>query len=163
MEMNEYNILYTAFGSLIGLSLSCLLYGLSGRSGKWKRRFIGSLILATTVNISSAVMGKWNPWLIAIYPLLTAGFSMGYGVNDGNVMMKVIRRALYAIGILASGGMFFIAFGNSALWILIPHIGIGLWSIYLGVKNPISAAAEEVFICALLNLGLCMYSFIVGR
>lgn len=159
--MSEYTILYTAVGSMLGMTIACLFYGLGGRSGKWLRRFIGSLILATTVNIATVIMGKWNPWLIAIYPALIIGFSMGYGVNDGNVLFKVIRRTLYALGVLAAGAIFFITMGPKALWILIPHAGIGLWSVYLGTKNPMHAAAEEVFVCALLNIGLCMYPFIV--
>ena len=156
--MSEYTILYTAFGSLIGLAFASLCYALGGRSGKWKRRFVGSLILATTVGVSSAVMGKWNPRLIVIYPALAAGFSMGYG-GEG-ALRKILRRTIYAMGILASGAIFFLTIGPHALWILIPHAGIGAWSIYLGVKNPMHAASEEVFICAILNIGLCMYPFI---
>jgi hypothetical protein len=44
--------------------------------------------------------------------------------------------------------------------VFVPHVGVGMWSIWLGVKNPIEASAEEVFICALLNIGLMMYGFV---
>lgn len=156
--MDEYLTLWTAFGSLIGLSLACLLYSLGGRSGKWKRRFIASLILATTVNIASLVMGRFSFWLFLAYPSLIAGFSMGYGANT--LIWKVIRRTIYALGVIASGLIFCLVFGGKAWWVLPVHAGVGLFSIYLGVRNPVYAAAEEVFVCALLNIGLCMYPFI---
>ena len=159
--MSEYTILYTAVGALVGLVASALLYALGGRDGKWKRRFVASAILSTTVNLCSLVMGKWTWELLCTYPLLVIGFSLGYGVNNGDVMWKVIRRALYTLGSITSG-LLFIFFVSQAGWLVfVPHVGVALWSIWLGVKNPISAAAEEVFICTLLNLGLCMYPFMV--
>lgn len=157
--MSEYKILYVAFGSLIGLSLSCLLYSLGGREGKWKRRFIASLILAITVSVASLVMGKFNFWLLLIYPALIAGFSMGYGADT--FWGKIIRRTLYALSVIASGLVFCFTFGGNTWWVLPVHAGVGLFSIYLGVKNPMAAASEEIFVCALLNIGLCMYPFIV--
>ena len=156
--MDEYTIVYLAFGSLIGLALSCLLYALGGRSGKWKRRFIASFILATTVNLVSWGMGVWSLWLLGIVPILIAGFSLGYGADS--TVSKVIRRSIYALAIVAAGGLFWPIFGTKTLWVFIPHIGIGLFSIYMGVRNPVAAAAEEVFICAMLNLGICIYPFI---
>lgn len=143
---------------MIGLSLACLLYALGGRSGKWKRRFIASLILATTVNIASLVMQRWSFWLLGTYPLLIGVFSLGYGADS--TISKIVRRSIYALGVCACGGLFWPIFGYNMLWVAIPHIGIGLFSIYLGVRNPVAAASEEIFVCALLNLGLVMYPFI---
>jgi len=80
--MNEYTIVYLMFGSLIGLAVGSLFYMLGGRADKWLRRFIGSAIIATTVNVASFFMGVWNIWLIGVYPLLILGFSMGYGVDE---------------------------------------------------------------------------------
>jgi hypothetical protein len=157
--MSEYTILYTAFGSMIGLSLACLLYALGGRDGKWKRRFIASLILAITVNLASLVMGVFSFWLFLAFPSLIVGFSMGYGADT--LMAKIIRRSIYALSVIASGLIFCLVFGGNAWWVLPVHIGVGLFSIYLGVRNPLVAAAEEVFVCALLNIGLCAYPFIV--
>ncbi len=157
--MNEYTILYTAAGSMLGLSLATLLYALGGRSGKWKRRFIASLILAATVNIASLVMGRFSFWLFLVFPALIAGFSMGYGADT--LIWKIIRRTTYALSVIASGLIFCFVFGGNAWWVLPVHAGIGLFSVYLGVRNPIYAAAEEVFVCAVLNIGLCMYPFIV--
>jgi len=158
--MNEYTIGYLAFGNLIGLSIASLFYMLGGRAGKWRRRFVGSFILATTVCGTAFLMGKFSPLQLLIYPCLIFGFSLGYGADS--LGGKLIRRTLYALGVCSAGLIFCLTLGASAWFIFIPHIGIGLWSIYLGIKNPIHAAAEELFICAILNIGLCMYPFIGG-
>lgn len=79
--MNEYTIVWTVFGSLIGLAIGSLLYMLGGRSHKIIRRLGGSFVIALTVNTSSAVMGNWDIWLLGIFPLLFLGFSMGYAVD----------------------------------------------------------------------------------
>ena len=104
--MNEYTILWTAFGSMIGLSLACLLYSLGGREGKWKRRFIASLILSITLNLAALVMGRFSFWLFLTFPALIAGFSMGYGADT--LGAKLIRRGIYALSVIASGLIFFI-------------------------------------------------------
>lgn len=158
--MNEYVIGYTAVGALVGMALACLFYMLGGRSGKWKRRFVGSLILATTLCICAYIMHKFSWWLALTYPTLAIGFSFGYGAND-TTMHKIERRLIYALAVTLSGVVCSIVMQGNAWMVLVPHVGIGLWSIWLGVKNPIQAASEEVFVCALLNLGLMMYPFIV--
>lgn len=157
--MSEYFILYTAVGSLLGLVLSALLYALGGREGKWKRRFIASLILLITNNVAALLMGKWFWELLFTYPLLIGGFSLGYGADTTS--QKVLRRTLYAVANVLAGFLYVYKYGGIAWGVFIPHIGIALWSIWLGVKNPIHASAEEVFICVLLNLGFCMYPFII--
>jgi len=159
--MNEYNIMYTGIGALIGLVISAWLYAEGGRQDKWKRRFLASAVLATTVNICSLIMGKWTYELLGIFPLLIVGFSLGYGVNDDNVVWKITRRTLYALGNIVSGLLFIFFVSQSGWLVFVPHVGIALWSVWLAVKNPIHAAAEELFVCVLLNLGLCMYPFIV--
>jgi len=83
---------------------------------------------------------------------------LGYGATGE--WMKIIRRSVYALGVLSAGLVMAIALGGNAWIVFVPHVGVGLWSIWLGTKNPIESAAEEVFICALLNIGLMMYAFI---
>jgi len=156
--MSEYDIIWLASGSGIGLVIASTLYSIGGRAKKIIRRLGGALVLALTVNIISGFKGIWTGQLLLILPLLFAGFSMGYGADF--VPMKILRRTLYMLGVCASGAIFIWSFGGNAWWVFIPHIGIGAWSIYLGVRNPIDAAAEEFFISMLLNLGLCMYPFI---
>ena len=158
--MNEMTTVYQATLAMLGLTAACFMYSWGGRSGKWKRRFIGSFILAATVNGLCAWRGVWNPWIMATFPLLVFGFSMGYGDKGIGGYYKFIRRFIYAACVLLSGVLMASVLGGNAWFVLIPHVGVGIWSVYLGAKNPIEAAAEEVFICALLNIGLVMYPFI---
>lgn len=160
--MNEMITVYQATLAMVGLTLACFFYSWGGRSGKWKRRFIGSLILACTVNGLCVWRGIFNPWMLLVYPLLIGGFSMGYGDKGRGGYVKLVRRTIYAIGVLSSGFLMAFLLGGNAYYAMLPHIGVGLWSIYLGYKNPYEAAAEEVFVCALLNIGLVAYPF-VGR
>lgn len=155
--MNEFTTLYQATLALVGLTLACLLYSLGGRSGKWQRRFVASFILASTVNGLCAWRGIWSPYMLTIYPALIAGFSMGYGSDIGYI--KFVRRLFCALAICGSGLILCLILGGNA-WMILPlHVGVAIWTIWIGIKNPLPAAAEEVFICALLNLGLMMYGF----
>lgn len=156
--MNEYLIGFTAVGSLIGLALGCMFYMMGGRSGKWLRRFIGSLVISTTLWVCALIMGKFNWWILGTYPILALGFSLGYGADIP--LMKIIKRAIVASCVVLAGLLCAITYGGSAWMVLILHFGVALWTVFLGVKNPIQAASEEVFVCALLNLGLMMYPFI---
>jgi len=157
--MSEYVIGWTAVGSLLGLTVACAFYMLGGRHDKWQRRYLGSLALMATVNISAYVMGVWSSWLLVIFPCLVFGFSLGYGAES--VRERIIRRTIYALGCCLAGLQCCFVLGGNAWLVLVPHLGTALWSIYLGTKNPLYAAAEEVFVCASLNLGLCMYPFMV--
>jgi len=158
--MSEMVTVYQSSVAMLCLTLACFFYAWGGRSGKWKRRFVGSFVLACGLNLLFAWRGIWSPWFLATYPLLAIGFSIGYGADS--LDKKLIRRLIYAFGILSSGLLVAWVLGGNAWFVLIPHVGVGLWSIWLGIKNPIEAAAEETFICALLNICLLMYPFIGG-
>ena len=157
--MNEYLIGFTAVGALFGLTFGCLFYMLGGRSRKWLRRWIASLVIAATVNVASVIMGIWSWWLLGIYPLLIISFSFGYGA-DG-FWTKFARRLIYCFANITSGLIFCFRYGGNMWWIFIPHIGVAMWSVWFGIKNPDHAPAEETFICALLNLMLVAYPFAV--
>ena len=157
--MNEFTIGSIASASLVGLALSCFFYMWGGRSGKWRRRYISSFILALTVWLSSLALGNFDFRLLGIYPILIVAFSMGYSGNNLSTFGKVIKRSIYALGVVGAGGLCAYVFGGNAVWVLPVHLLVGAGSIYLGVKNPIQAASEEVFCAASLNLGLLMYAF----
>jgi len=158
--MNEYTILWTSVGALLGVVLASALYALGGRSGKWKRRFIASLVLASTVCVSSLIMGTFSWWFLLIYPILVGGFSLGY--SGSNLAEKVLKRTLYTLAVVTAGVVCAVVLGGKAWTVLAIHSIIGATSIILGVLNPLYAASEETFICAVLNLGLVMYPFTVG-
>ncbi len=135
----EYTIGYIFTGSLLGLVLGSLLYWLGGRDEKWQRRFVASLIIASTVNIASYLMKNWHWWFGFAYPLLIGGFSLGYGAD--NFLKKIVRRSIYALANVSVGLLFVFTLGAWDIFIL--HLGVGIWSIYLGVKNPVYAPVEE--------------------
>ena len=84
---------------------------------------------------------------------------MGYSGGD-DVAKKILRRSLYALGVMSSGLLCAFILGGGA-WILFAvHIGIGLFSVFLGTKNLLPAAVEEPLICVLLNLILVCYPFL---
>ncbi len=158
INMTEFTIGSIASGSIVGLALGTWLYMWGGRSNKWVRRFIGSLVIATTVNVSAIIMGNWHWVLVLTYPCLIGGFCMGY--SGSSLFEKVKRRALFALAVCSAGLVCCFAFGGSAWWVLPIHVGIAAFTIYLGVISKVQAAAEEVFVCLCLNAGLLMYPFI---
>lgn len=158
--MNEYTIGWLTSGSGLGLLISSTLYWLGGRSGKWKRRWVGAFVLATTVCLASKAMGIWSWWLLMTFPCLVAGFSLGYGGDK--LREKVIRRSIYCLGVVSAGLVFcLINPTNTNTWaVLIMHIGVASWSVYMGVRNPVYASAEEFFISMILSVGLIAQPFV---
>lgn len=156
--MSEYTTMYQAALAGLAIVAASFFYSWGGRSGKWKRRFIASFILACAVNGLLAWRGIWNPLALITYPILCIGFSLGYGAEE--LLQKIFKRMIYAITICLSGLLLAFVLGGNAWFVLIPHVGIAAFSVYLGTRNPIEAAAEEFFICMVLNLGLMMYPFI---
>lgn len=156
--MTEFGIGLVAAADVAGLSLACFLWMWGGRERKWIRRILGSLALAGTVNGSAWMLGVWDFRLILVLPALILGSSMGYGGETE--AEKVLKRSLFACGMVLSGVLCTWILGGMAWSILILHAGVAAWTIWLGVKNPLHAAAEEVFVCLLLNTGLLMYPFL---
>ena len=155
---SEYVTMYQATASGLMLVASSFLYSRGGRSDKWYRRWIGSCLLALTVNIVCLLRGLWSPYLLIVWPCLSIGFHLGYGSEIMGI--KILKRTVYALAVLTSGLVCMLTIDGNAWMILIPHIATGAWSIWLGVKNPIEASAEEFFVCMTLNLYLMAYPFV---
>jgi len=155
--MDEYLTVWQFFVGMIGLSISVLLYMLGGRSDKIIRRLGAALALALTVNGLALWRDVWDIRMLLVLLCLFGGFSMGYGAET--TWSKLARRMVYALGVLSAGAL--MAYLTNGWAVFVPHAGVGLWSIYLGVKNPVEATAEEGWICGLLNMGLLSYVFIL--
>lgn len=152
-------MMYQITGCGLGLVLSSFLYSWGGRAGKWKRRFIASFVLAATVNVACVLRGIWSPWMIAVWPLLSLAYSLGYGAED--TWYKIVRRSIYASAVLMSGLLMAVLIGGNAWWVFIPHGVCGGLSVYLGaVKNILPAATEEFIISMTLNIFLICYPFV---
>jgi hypothetical protein len=156
--MTEFETGALASIAIAGLAVVCFFYMWGGRSGKWKRRFVGAFLACALVNFLMLARGIWSPWFLTLFPSLSIGFHLGYGSDIP--MIKVVKRTICALFICGSGLICCFVLGGNA-WAILPlHVGVGLWSVWLGVRNPIEAAAEEAFVCLLLLTGLIMYPFI---
>jgi len=157
--MTEYTTNYQVVSAGLGLVIASALYswGGRGRTTKLWRRIGSAFILGLIFNLLTLVREIWSAWFLLIPLLLFGGFSLGYGSDYFET--KLLKRTVYALAIIFSGVVVCIIM-QAGWWILIPHAGIGLWSIYLGIKSIIETPAEEFFICMILNLGLLMYPFI---
>ena len=153
---SEWITVYQATGAGFGLVLSSMFYSIGGRKGKFNRRFIGSFILSATLVTLCLFRGLFSWWLFLTWPLLVVSLSVGYGAEILGI--KILKRFIYTLGFLTVGVL--CAWILGSWWVLIPQGGVGLWSIYMGVKNPIDAAAEEFFISMMLQLGILMHPFI---
>jgi hypothetical protein len=142
------------FGMLL-LTLGCWLYMLGGRSGKWKRRFIGSFVVSSAVWLESYLVGNFSWWLVAIYPLCIGSFVLGYGSDK--LGEKLLKRAGVVTASLMSGILMAIVFNA---WAVFPiELVIASASIYLGVRNPVQAAPEEFFVATCLWMPKLIYPF----
>ena len=143
--MSEIFIVTVAFIELIVLAIGCWCYMWGGRSGKWKRRFIGSLICSTAVWVGLLLMNRFSYWSLLIYPILAIGFSLGYGSDIE--YEKFFKRLIIVVTICGAGLILTFILKGSSIYILPLQLLIACGSIWLGLKNPIQAAAEEFFAC----------------
>lgn len=150
--MSEYSIGYLAVGNVVALAIACLFYMMGGRANKWLRRYIGSFILALSVNITSLLLGHWSPFLLILYPIFIGCFSLGYGGDDTGA--RIIKRIIVASASLAAGVLMAWLFG--CWWMLIPQVLCSATTILFAIKNPIQAAAEEPLVC-ILNSGVLLF------
>lgn len=156
--MSEYGVLWTAVGSMGGLTVTTGLYGLGGRNQKLWRRIGAAITLSLTLNVAALLMGSWHWIYAAVAPLLFGALTLPYGGDTAGE--KVLKRTVYAGSFVAIGGLI-VWFKGEATWmILIPQAVTAGWSIWLGVKNPLPAAAEEVFVCVSLMMWMLAYPFV---
>lgn len=146
----------------VGLILYCFLWSFGGRDGTSKawRRWVGSFIMALTVNALFAWRGVWNPYFLGIWPVLGVFTSRGYGAD--NLTGKIIKRACFALGVISAGLIPAILISSGSAWALFGlQVLLGAGTVWLGVRNPLPAAAEEWFVCLLLSAPLLGYPFIL--
>jgi len=144
-------------GSILAI-LASWLYMLGGRTSKWKRRFVGSLVLSLAVLIETLILKNFQLLQLLIYPLIVLQFSLGYGSNITS--KKIIRRSIVVACALISSAVLAYTIGGKA-WLLLPvDILLGIATIWLGIKSILPAAPEEFFICMLFAISKIMYPFV---
>lgn len=155
--MTEYGLGTLAFGGLIINAIGAWCYMAGGRSGTWRRRFIGSLIIATALWVEALLLGVFSFWLLLAYPLYIGTFVLGYGAEVP--WIKVLKRSIIVAASLTIGVMFCLLFGGTC-WLVLPlNAVIAAGSIWLGVKNPVDAPVEEFFVCLFLTEVGLLYPF----
>lgn len=158
--MSEFNLGTLAVIALGICVVDCFFWMWGGRSGKWKRRFIGAGIQTLGINILAVITGTWVwQFLLSLGPEIGSR-SMGYGGDTTSE--KILRRSVFALGSLGVGAILAwgVGFHSKAVWLLVGQgIASGV-SIILGVKNPFPAAVEEVFVCISLKYLNYGYLFI---
>lgn len=158
--MSEFNLGTLAVIALVICAIDSLAWMAGGREGKWKRRFLGAAIQSLGINILALICGTWA-WQFALSVGPEAGSrSMGYGGDTTGE--KIMRRAVFAVGSLAVGAILAwgVGFSNKAITLLVCQAVASVVSIILGVKNPLPAAVEEVFVCFSLKYINYGYLFI---
>ena len=157
---NVWLVATMGVSSLVG-SILYMLGGTSGFGGLWLRRFLGSAAIATGANVGALVLGNWHLPYLLFYVCLAAGFSLGYGADT--VIAKVIRRTIFALGVLSACivGLWATGFTMGGFVITGLATVVGLGSVVLGVVNPTTSAAEQYLVCQLLTIFVPFWAFIV--
>ena len=150
--------------AVVGLGvcvIDAFLWMWGGRSGKYKRRFIGSALQTAAINVLAVVVGSWAWQFILAVGGEIGSRTMGYGGDSTGE--KVLRRSVFALGSLAAGAMLAwgAGFSSKAIVVLICQAVASVVSIILGVKNPFPASVEEVFVC--ISLKYLNYGYIFIR
>jgi hypothetical protein len=119
--------------------------------------------MAVAVNVTALVIGKWVWQYTLTFPALTFGFSLGYSAD--RFITKVIRRTVYALGVILASVfcLWAINWSVMGIGILACQVLLGGVSVFLGARNPYSnPPAEQALICLLLTMFIPFYPFIGG-
>lgn len=156
--MNEFIIGTIPLAGWVIQGVGNWLYMVGGRSNKWIRRFIGAFLCTSAICVEALFLNVFSFWMLIDYPLTVISFHLGYGSSQ--LKTKIAKRFLVVAMSLLSGILFCFIIGGSS-WLILPlHFMIASGSVYLGVVNPIQAASEEFFVCALLRICNLMYVFV---
>jgi hypothetical protein len=156
------NVILVAIGGF-STFLACVAYMLGGTSGfgLWWRRFLGVFFLGCGTNLVAGMLGVWVWPYLLFFPLLGVGMSLGYGADT--TIGKIIKRTIFALGVLSCCviGMWVHTFSIFSIVIGILALLIGLGSIVLGVVNPFNnAPVEQYLICQVLTLFVPFWGFV---
>jgi len=156
--MSETTIGILACVGLFICVVDCFLWMWGGRSGNWKRRYIGSTVQSIGLNALSLILGTWVWQYAASFIPEMISRCLGYGGDT--TIEKIIRRSVFAAGSLMVGVLlaYGLAFSGKAITLLICQAVAAVVSVILGVRNPLPAAVEEVFVC--ISLKYINYGYI---
>jgi len=144
--MNENTLQWIQLVKLLILAGFATLYGFGGVSGKYKRRFIGPILLVAGISVVSLWTNTFNAWYLLCAPLLFGSLSLGYGAST--TAEKIKKRAIAGAACGCATAPVFIV--NGAYTLLPLHILVcTAVSVVAGTWNQTSSArAEETLIGA---------------
>lgn len=153
-------------GGLAAFIANCLYAiggtDMTGKGGwKWLRRFVASFILALAANLIAAFVQVWHWQYILFMPILSIGFSLGYGADT--VAGRVLKRSICAVAIVSCCvvGAWVHEFSGLSLIVAGLSVLIGAGSVVLGVLNPFNnAPAEQFLVCQILTLFVPFWAFV---
>ena len=128
---------------------------------KWLRRFIASSILALVANLIAMFMQVWHWQYLLFWPILSIGFSLGYGADT--VAERVLKRTLCALAIVSccAAGAWVHQFTAMSLIVGGLSVFSGIASVVLGVLNPFNnAPLEQFLVCQVLTLYVPFWAFV---
>jgi len=161
--MGPEQIWLVSYGFL-SIFIALVLYmmgGTSGFAGKWLRRFLATFILALSANLIAVFNSVWDWPFVLMWPALIGGMSLGYGADT--TWGKIVKRTIFALGTCFAGffGYWAMGFPGFGLGILIMQVLVGLFSVWLGVKNPYNnAPLEQGIICLLLTFTVPFWAYV---
>lgn len=155
--MSEDSILWVFAAAAFCVVVAMVLYMLGGRRDKWRRRFGGSAVLASTNVATSLWFGIFNPWFLLPFPIFAASWSQPYGSES--FWTKLGLRILMELSSVAAGLPYAIMLGGKAWWIFAYSLIVSLAGVILALKNPVHAPVEEGALCLGRGIGFILYPF----
>ena len=156
--MNESWLQYVAVPwALLTIIIFAFLYSLGGKSGTSKsvRRWVGGIFLPLSTILLALTVGNFHWFMVIALVAYPAALSIGYGGET--LGEKFLRRSIFGVAV-----------GVSCLAIAVPVglLSMGLFqiglawatSVFFGIKNPVSARAEETIVGL---LSTCLVPFMV--
>lgn len=111
----------------------------------WKR-VIAPAVFVSLVLAIALTQHKFSWWMVTLYASYFISGMIGYGADS--VFTKLWRRSLWTIIRSCAALPLCIMTGSYTLWILQLALGAAT-TLTLGVRNPLSAPAEEFLINAI--------------
>ena len=147
--MNEITLQWVQLLKLVSVAIFATLYGFGGINGKWKRRFLGSGFLTSTIIGFGLWMQTFSYWHLLCFFLYVGALSIGYGAED--TKNKIIKRTYCGLAYACASLPIFITSGKWELFALHTIICL-LFSVWGGVRNIFgSARAEETSIAVAIS------------
>jgi len=144
--------------SLIPFIVYVYCYMAGGRSGKWKRRYVGPIFLSLSILTANLLLGRPFMWeALLIYPLYVYNLSLGYG-HRSNIWYRTswFRRANYVLTNFTIGVLFFFLIDTDP-WILAVHFSLCVVQYITGTKGILIAAIEEAMLAILMGVPMYLY------